>query len=161
MSLSKNLEDVKHVLNVYSACAAFDNVSHIPEETSDLLCRAVTGAGFSKRKLYTNGEDYVCRVKANIAINGINPMAVKPDLLERSVLLELERPDPSARRNAKELQEMFMAARPRIMGAIFTTVSKALATKDAGITASRYRMADYTALCGVVADVMWTNRTKQ
>ena len=37
----------------------FDNVSCINEETSDTLCRAITGSGIQQRKLHTNGDDYI------------------------------------------------------------------------------------------------------
>lgn len=37
----------------------YDNISHMPDWTSDLLCRAVTGEGFSKRELYSDDEDII------------------------------------------------------------------------------------------------------
>src|SRR5262245_13607453 len=38
-------------------CAILDNVSTLPDWLSDLLCRAVTGEGFTKRQLYTDEDD--------------------------------------------------------------------------------------------------------
>ena len=35
----------------------FDNITSIPDWEQDTLCRACTGQGFSKRKLYTDEED--------------------------------------------------------------------------------------------------------
>ncbi len=154
MSLSRNVDELKQVLDHHSAFAGFDNVSYIEEDVSDLLCRAVTGAGFSKRRLYTNGEDYICRVQANIAINGINIMAIKPDLLERSVLMELERMNPTDRKQTKELWAGFIAARPKILGAVLDAVSQALARKPDAQPYSLYRMADYTAWCSTIAEVI-------
>ena len=40
----------------------YDNLSKIPPWISDLLCRAVTGSGFSKRRLYTNNQDVVLQL---------------------------------------------------------------------------------------------------
>jgi hypothetical protein len=37
--------------------AYFDNISNIREWISDLLCRAVTGSGFSKRMLFSDDDD--------------------------------------------------------------------------------------------------------
>ncbi|MGC2426247.1 MAG: hypothetical protein WA421_04370, partial [Nitrososphaeraceae archaeon] len=61
----------------------YDNLSKIPPWISDLLCRAVTGSGFSKRRLYTNNQDVVYDLMLAIGFNGINLAATKADLLDR------------------------------------------------------------------------------
>ena len=71
--------------------AYFDNVSVIPDWISDQLCRAVTGSGFSKRELYTDDEDIIYNFKRCIGFNGINLGATKADLLDRGLIIELER----------------------------------------------------------------------
>ncbi|MBW2610732.1 MAG: hypothetical protein JRC68_10400, partial [Deltaproteobacteria bacterium] len=43
--LIKNLDD--------SYCVFFDNISYLTQDISDLLCKSVTGAGFSVRRLWT------------------------------------------------------------------------------------------------------------
>jgi hypothetical protein len=71
--------------------AYFDNVSVIPDWISDQLCRAVTGSGFSKRELYTDDDDIIYNFKLCIGFNGINLGATKADLLDRGIIIELER----------------------------------------------------------------------
>ena len=61
----------------------FDNVSHLNDEMSDTLCRAITGGGIQQRKLFTNAEDYIFTFQRCIAVNGINNVANRPDLLDR------------------------------------------------------------------------------
>lgn len=52
--------------------ANFDNVSYLNREQSDALCRAVTGEGFSKRKLYTDEEDVIFNYQRCIVLTGID-----------------------------------------------------------------------------------------
>ncbi len=104
----------------------FDNVSHISEEISDTLCRAITGGGIQQRKLYTDADDYIFTFKRCIALNGINNVATRPDLLDRAILIELSRIDESNRRELSELQKNFKEDLPSILGAIFDVLSKAM-----------------------------------
>lgn len=57
----------------------FDNVSKIHNETSDTLCRAITGGAVQQRKLHTNGEDYIFTFKRCLTLNGINNVANQAD----------------------------------------------------------------------------------
>ena len=62
----------------------FDNVSRIDEETSDTLCRAIKGGGIQQRKLFTDSDDYIFTFQKCLALNGINNVANRPDLLDRA-----------------------------------------------------------------------------
>lgn len=124
--------------------AFFDNISDISDGVSDLLCRAVTGEGFSKRELYTDDEDIIYAFRRCIGLNGINPAAKNPDLLDRSILLKLERIPEESRMEEKEVLASFDAARPAILGAIFDALSLAMKLRMS-VTLSRLpRMADFT-----------------
>jgi len=94
----------------------FDNVSYLSEETSDTLCRAVTGGGIQQRKLYTNNEDVIFKFMRCIAINGVNCTATRPDLLDRAILLELARITEEERKELAVVQTEFEADRPYILG---------------------------------------------
>jgi len=72
----KKTEELIQQVSKY-AITYYDNLSRIPEWISDLLCRAVTGSGFSKRKLYTNNEDVIYNLMRAIGFNGINLAATK------------------------------------------------------------------------------------
>ena len=69
----------------------YDNISTIRDWVSDLLCRAVTGSGFSKRVLYTDDDDFIYSLKRCVGFNGINLGATKADLLDRGLIIQLER----------------------------------------------------------------------
>lgn len=154
LSLSRNLDDLKQTLHHHSAFASFDNVSRIDWETADLLCRAVTRAGFEKRRLYTDNETVIYRVQANIAINGVSLGSSRPDLLERSILMELSRIEEKDRKQYAELQSAFIEARPVILGAIFDAVVKALSILPSVKLEGMFRMADFTVRGAAIAEAI-------
>ena len=51
---------------------AFDNLSKVPDWFSDALCRLATGGGFSTRKLFTDGEQFIINTIRPVVINGID-----------------------------------------------------------------------------------------
>ena len=95
--------------------ALFDNVAGLSGWQSDALCRAVTGEGFSKRQLYTNDEDIIYHFQRIIGLNGINVVATRADLLDRGILIGLERISPDQRRDEEEMEAAFQEARPYIL----------------------------------------------
>lgn len=133
----------------------YDNVSFLPDLTSDVLCRAITGEGFSKRKLWTDDDDVVYSYRRIIALNGINCAATQPDLLDRSILLKLPDIPKEKRKNEKrELWAEFYNLKPQILGGIFGTLSKALKIYPQIILKERPRMADFTEWGYAIAEAL-------
>jgi len=122
----------------------FDNISTLSQERSDLLCKAITGTGFSKRELYSNDSDIIYKIQACITLNGINLPASSPDLLERGFIVELTRIPPSERRDEEEFYREFEKLRPRILGGIFSTLSQTLVNISSVSLDEKFRMADFT-----------------
>lgn len=122
----------------------FDNVSYINEEVSDTLCRAITGGGIQQRKLNTNAEDCIFTFKRCLAINGINNVATRSDLLDRAILIELSRIEDKDRRELSEVQNKFKANLPYILGGIFDVLSKAMAIYPDVKLDKLTRLADFT-----------------
>ncbi len=121
-----------------------DNISHIKPDLSDALCRIITGEGFSKRELYSDDDDVVYSFRRVIGINGINQVIDKPDLLERSILINLERPEKYEKESV--LFGGFEQARSKLFGALLTAVSNtlALAKKHGDVEGlESYRMQDF------------------
>ena len=84
--------------------AYYENLSSIKEWISDALCRAVTGTGFSKRQLYTDDEDIIYFFLRCIGFNGINLAATKADLLDRGIVIQLERIPKKEKRNLPDIR---------------------------------------------------------
>jgi len=132
----------------------FDNVSYISNSVSDILCKAVTGSSFPKRELYSDDDDIIYTFKRCLGINGINMVAIRPDLLERSIILELDRIDPKNRKQEKELMEEFKNDLPSIMGGIFDTLVKALSLKPEIKLSEFPRMADFAIWGCAIAEAL-------
>lgn len=140
--------------------AYFDNISKIPEWISDQFCRAVTGSGFSKRKLYTDEDDIIFSFKRALGFNGINLAATKADLLDRCLIIMLERIKEDKRQplenivNIQGLNQELERIKPRLLGYIFDILSKVLKTISTdGVTKPKElpRMADFAIHGEIVA----------
>lgn len=122
----------------------FDNVSKIDEDISDTLCRAITGDGIQQRKLYTNADDYIFTFQKCLAINGINNVARRPDLMDRAILIELFRISENERKELSEIKYEFEQDLPYILGGIFDVLSKAMKIYPTVKLKKLPRMADFT-----------------
>lgn len=134
--------------------AGFDNVSNLPEWISDTLCRAVTGEGFSKRQLYSDDEDVIYTFKRCIGLNGINVVATREDLLDRAILLGLERIPKEKRREERAVLSEFEQERPYILGATLDILAKSMAIYPTVKLTALYRMADFTRWGYAIAEAL-------
>jgi hypothetical protein len=122
---------------------AFDNLSHLQDWLSDALCRLATGGGFSTRELYTNDEEKIFDAMRPCVLTSIEDLASRGDLLERSIILRFPEIKATNRRTEKQFWVEFEEARPRILGALLSALSEALARVDTVQLDSLPRMADF------------------
>jgi len=152
-TLPRDVSELAQLLN-HHWCIFFDNLSVMPDRISDTLCKAVTGDGFAKRELYTNDEDIIFEIKHCVGINGINLVANKPDLLERSILVGLERIPEDKRRSECEIYKEFKLVKPKILGGVLDIVSKAMAEYPSVKLKNLPRMADFAVWGVAIAKAM-------
>jgi len=124
-------------------CPAFDNLSTIPSWLSDALCRISTGGGFATRALYENDEETIFDHQRPMILNGIVDVVSRPDLIDRTLFFDLPRIEEGARQTEAAFWLHFESARPRILGAILTAVSTALANVATTKLATMPRLADF------------------
>jgi hypothetical protein len=127
----------------HNYCLYLDNLSSLSEQLSDVLCRLVTGVGFTKRKLYTDAEDIIFRQIVAVGITGITNVATKPDLLDRTLILRFQRISDEKREDEEDFWHRFNAEKPAILGAIFTVLSETLKIVPSLELTQKPRMADY------------------
>ncbi len=96
-----------------------DNLSHISGEMSDLLSRACTGDGISKRKLYTDGDEFILSFQRVIGLNGITLVTAAADLLDRAILFNLDRVRGDRRQTEKDIWKNFEKMKPYILCGVF------------------------------------------
>lgn len=161
-SMPKEESNIVQLFNQHYAIF-FDNVSGINTEKSDILCRAVTGGGFAKRELYTNDETVIFVFKRVIGMNGIKSLVNKPDLLDRSIMFELDRIDPKNRKTEKEFWQKFNESLPDILGGIFKVLQQTIVrgiSNGANYEKDLPRMADFAMWGSIVADVLGFGKDK-
>jgi hypothetical protein len=123
---------------------AFDNLSGIRDQLSDALCRLATGGGFATRMLYTDDEEIIFSAKRPIILNGIDDIATRGDLQERSLLVSLPSIPEERRVEEAAFWEDFEAAKPRVFGTLLEGVSAALRNAEEVHLDRMPRMADFT-----------------
>ena len=139
---------------------AFDNISDLPGWLSDALCRTATGDAFEKRALFTDEDDILWRYRRPIVLNGIGTIVTRPDLLDRSLLVNLEVLDPKERRPEEELWAEFDAQAPAMLGALLDLVVQVLKLLPSTPAPTKFRMADFARVgCAVERALNWEEGT--
>ncbi len=122
---------------------AFDNLSTIPAWLSDALSRIATGGGFATRALYSDSDEVIFAATRPLALNGIDEVVSRHDLLDRALILNLP-PIPEERRRPEEtFWREFEDARPRILGALLDAVAEGLKNVNHVKLDRLPRMADF------------------
>jgi len=120
-----------------------DNLSGLSAELSDVFCRLSTGGGFAERQLYTNREEVLVNLQRPLILNGIDEVASRGDLMERSLIIHLPLIKETARESESTFWKRFDAALPGIIGGICDALSCALRNQHTVVLARKPRMADF------------------
>ncbi len=105
----------------YAPC--FDNLDGLQQWQSDMLCQAATGGGISKRELYSDMDEVILSFLRCPMLNGINLVASRDDLLDRSILFRLERIKEEKRMEESIFWKEFEKDRPFILGALLDAIA--------------------------------------
>jgi hypothetical protein len=135
----------------------FDNVSTIAVWWSDALCKSVTGDGYPFRKLYTNSELSVIAFRRVSVITSIDAGALRGDLGDRLLLIDLEAIDDARRRTEKELARIFGERQPKILGALLDLVSRVLKELPNVKLPGMPRLADFACVVAAMDTVLGTH----
>lgn len=129
-----------------SWCVVIDNVSRIPGWWSDAICKAVTGDGWVKRKLYTDSDLAVLTFKRCVVLTSIDAGALRGDLSDRLMLVDLERIDEANRRTEDEIDRLYADARPRLLAGLLSAAQRTLAALTHVTLDTMPRMADFARI---------------
>ena len=103
---------------------SYENISHLAANMQDALCVLATGGGFAKRKLFSDADESVIRVKRPIVLNGISAAVTAQDLVSRTI--SVETPVIQGRREVGQLWQRFEELHPKLLGGLLTCLSDAL-----------------------------------
>lgn len=142
---------------VGSHVVAVDNLSTLPDWLSDALCRASTGDGDVRRRLYTDGDLHVISFRRVVILNGIDLGAVRDDLADRLVTVDLHRIEESARARDDDLTQRWQAAAPLILGGLLDLTARVLAILPTVRLERSPRMADFAHVLAAVDQLEGTD----
>jgi hypothetical protein len=126
-----------------SYAIGIDNVSSITPWWSDALCKACTGDGWVRRKLYSDSDLSVLSFRRVMLLTSIDAGALRGDLGDRLLLVDLDRIEEGARRPESEIDRHFNELYPQAFGALLTLVSDVLRHLPHAHPKSLPRMADF------------------
>jgi hypothetical protein len=134
-----------------------DNVSTIQPWMSDALCRAVTGDGFLRRRLYADNALTVLAFKRVVILSAIDPGALRGDLADRLLLIDLERIPAKRRRLDTDLDAAFRAAHGAILGGLLDLLAEVLGVLPNIHLDELPRMADFAKVLAAVDEIKGTS----
>ncbi len=130
-----------HALNRW--CLVYDNLSGLSNAMSDSLCRLATGGGIGHRKYYTNGDESVFEGVRPIILNGIEALATRPDLLDRSIILNLPPIEEGQRMTEDAWENALADCQSAVLGSLLDALSHGLRHKNNVRPINLTRMADF------------------
>jgi hypothetical protein len=112
--------------------------------------------------LYTDDDDVIYNFKRCIGFNGINLGATKADLLDRGLIIQLERISKEKRRKLSDIWNDFEKIKPQLLGYIFDILVKVLQVKkNGGIKLNgQPRMADFAEIAEIISRSMRNRNNK-
>ena len=136
--------------------SSLDNVSYINHNTSDVLCRAITGSSNMKRKNYTDVNEVILNFKTKIVLNGIVPTLDYPDLQTRLLSYVRKPIDENNRITDQEFNDQLEHLLPGLLAKIFITLHEALKRYPniKGKIKPKTRMADFEVWGEIISRVL-------
>jgi hypothetical protein len=133
-----------------------DNLSGIPAWLSDSLCRAVTGDGDIRRRLYSDGDLAVFAFRRCVALNGIDLGSIRGDLTDRLLPINLHPIADTERLDEAQLWNTWTTIHPNIVGGLCDLAVETLKRLPDIHLEHRPRMADYARIQAAVDKALGT-----
>lgn len=132
-----------HIYAFHTWVLAMDNISSIHDWMSDSLCRLSTGGAYSTRMLYSDDEEMLFEAMRPAIINGVVETVTRPDLLERTIALELPGLPEDNRKTEQQFWSEFAQDAPYIFGSLLDVLAAILKNYDTVKLDKLPRMADF------------------
>jgi len=129
----------------------FDNVTRVQEWQSNALCGGSTGGSNSNRKLRTDSEVVVHDYNARTMFTSVIKPEFESDAADRILCFYTRAIPPHMKKPEALLFQEFEKVKPRVMGAIFRTIQKAMeiyptVLEESKTWKNQVRMADFCVL---------------
>jgi hypothetical protein len=140
-NLTKSEQDTAIAMGSESI-PCFGNLSGISNGMADLFCIGSTGGVFARRALYTDDEEAVTNVKCILLMNGIDDLGQRGDLLDRTIVLDLEKIEN--RRTEEDVNAEIEEKKARLFGCLLDMTVLGLDNIDSIELEDPPRMADFS-----------------
>jgi len=137
-----------------------DNLSNVSPWLSDSICRAVTGDGDVRRKLYTDSDYAIFAFRRAIILNGIDLGALRGDLSERLLPIHLDMISEHNRLDEHAIWPTWEKEHPRILGAILDLAASVKSKIPFVRLETKPRMADFARILAAVDETLGTDGLK-
>ncbi|TMN21918.1 hypothetical protein [Lentibacillus cibarius] len=127
----------------YNHLLVFDNLSGIDSRMSDALCKLSTGIAMVSKKLFTDKDQATMTAKKPLILNGIDYIAKRSDLADRSIIINLPKMSSESVQAEKDLWKNFYNDLPDILGGICDVLSVILRDYNSIKLEKNSRMADF------------------
>lgn len=134
------------------AFLALDNLSNLPPSVADTLSAVITGAKLQRRKLHSDDELLTIHADLTLCFTSINSLSDRPDFLERTLRIQLDRIEAVDRRADDELDVTFTAALPEILGGLLSILAKGLELRPSYRPPHLPRLAAFAGLAAAIAE---------
>lgn len=141
-TLPRNERDLL-ISAINSRILAYDNQSGLTDQVSESLDRLSSGSGISSKELYTNGSKFILNAANPIILTGIDQIATRNDLADRSITIYLPAISDDQRVLERRLWPQFEIMQPRLLGCICDALSCALRRQNQVELDRMLRMADF------------------
>jgi len=151
-SLPKNEHDLAIACH-QNWCLAYDNLSGLHPDMSDALCRVATGGWLGTRTLYADEEETIFYHQRPLILNGIANIISRHDLLDRAIIIELDKIESEKRITEKALVHKLNEITPKLIYTLLNCLSAALQNVDV-TPAGKTRMSDFTQWVTAAEEVL-------
>ncbi|GAB6083828.1 hypothetical protein JCM30471_27420 [Desulfuromonas carbonis] len=149
--LTRKPEDLDLLL-CRNAFLALDNLSSLPPDVADTLAAIITGATPQRRKLHTDSELATLHADVTLCLTSINALSSRPDFLERTLRIQLDRIEDGDRLADDELDTAFADALPEILGGLLDMLARGLELQPRYRPPRLPRMASFARIAAAIAE---------
>jgi len=121
----------------------FDNLSGVSVGMADAFCRIATGSGFRARKLFTDDDESLFKIKRPVIMNGITDISRRSDFMDRSIIINMPVIQKESRLPESTLKSYWKDCKSSIFGHLCNALSAALANYEHINLGNLPRMADF------------------
>jgi len=147
----RKVEDVDLQL-VRNHVLALDNLSTMPPDVADLFSAVITRAGLQRRVLHTTSELLTLQPDIALIFTSISALSSRPDFMERTLRIILERIEDTARLADDELDAAFDEAAPEILGGLLSLLAAGLELLPRYRPEKLPRMASFARIAAAIAE---------